>query len=132
MPKSSSEPIPPPDPAAFVSIGQVTSAATGGGSTVGQTVGAPKSERETGEDSEIDESLAKQLAAALDLSTWTSGERLGELSARLEREVEFAARYETEMGPKVLALLRDRLPTAPDRSRESGVYKLTADDVAAA
>jgi hypothetical protein len=55
-----------------------------------------------------------------------------ELSARLEREVEFAARYETEMGPKVLALLRDRLPTAPDRSRESGVYKLTPDDVAAA
>jgi hypothetical protein len=125
-------PIQPPAQSDFAPSGSLISSTLPGPSAVVATTPGSDGRPILGEDSEIDESLAKQLAAALDLSTWTSGERLGELSARLEREVEFAARYETEMGPKVLALLRDRLPTAPDRSRESGVYKLTADDVAAA
>lgn len=125
-------PIPLPGQSDFTPSGTLMSAATSGASAVVEVVPAPEDRSNGGEGLEMDETLARQFAAALDLSTWTSGERLGELSARLEREVEFAARYETEMGPKVLALLRDRLPTAPDRSRESGVYKLTPDAVEAA
>ena len=132
MPKSGPNPLVPPDSAVFAPAGNLVSAATGGGSAVVQTVSAPQTEQQAGQDRELDESLAKQFAAALDLSTWTSGEHLGGLSARLEREVEIAAKYESEMGPKVLALLRDHLPAAPDRSAESGIYDLSPDIVEAA
>lgn len=132
MAKSGPNPIVAPDSAVFAPAGNLVSAATGGGSAVVQTVSAPQTEQQAGQDTELDESLARQFAAALDLSTWTSGEHLGGLSARLEREVEIAAKYESEMGPKVLALLRDHLPAAPDRSAESGIYDLSPDIVEAA
>ena len=132
MPKTNTRSIAPPDSAAFASAGSFVSAATGGGASIVQTVDGVEPQRDAGVEIGLDESLAKQFAAALDLSTWTSGEHLGELSARLEREVEIAARYESEMGPKVLALLRERLPSAPDRSAESGIYDLSPGLVEAA
>jgi hypothetical protein len=104
----------------------------GGPTSVRQVASAIPEDPADSIDVSVDDSVAKQLVAALDLSTWTSGERLGELSARLEREVELAARYESEMGPRVLSALRDSLPTAPDRSVESGVYDLTPDAVTSA
>lgn len=74
---------------------------------------------------DVSDDLARDFADALDLSKWTSGEQLQDLSARLEREVENAAAYESEMAPRVLATLQEHLPNAPDRSVESGVYSLT-------
>lgn len=78
------------------------------------------------EDVEV-ESLEAEFKAALDLDTWTSGERMDQLAARLEREVEMAARFEADMAPRVLKALEEGLPSAPDASRESGIYKLTPD-----
>jgi hypothetical protein len=80
----------------------------------------------TGEELEV-EYLEAEFKAALDLDTWTSGERMDQLAARLEREVEMAARFEDDMAPRVLRALEDGLPTAPDASRESGIYTLTPD-----
>jgi len=124
----------PPGEADFVRAGKLVSSTTVSGPSA-TVVGAVDPLRDAAagtEDRAADESLGKQFIDALDLATWTSGERLGELSARLEREVEIAARYESAMAPKVLSLLRASLPTAPDRSRESGVYDLTPDVVEAA
>jgi hypothetical protein len=75
------------------------------------------------------ESLEADFQAALDLDSWTSGERMDELANRLEREVETAARFEDNMAPRVLKALEEHLPTAADASRESGVYSLTPDHV---
>jgi hypothetical protein len=49
------------------------------------------------------------------------------LAARLEREVELAARFEDDMAPRVLQVLEEGLPSAPDASRESGIYTLSSD-----
>lgn len=76
---------------------------------------------------EITDSLETEFLGALNLDTWTSGERMDQLAARLEREVELAARFEDGMAPRVLKALRDGLPTAPDASRESGIYTLSPD-----
>lgn len=84
------------------------------------------------EDVEVAQSLETEFKEALNLDSWTSGERMDQLTARLEREVEMAAKYEDDMGPRVLRKLEEALPTAPDRSVESGVYSLTVDDIAAA
>jgi hypothetical protein len=73
--------------------------------------------------------LDSAFAATLDLTNWTSGDRMHDLSVRLEREVEEAARNESDMGPKVLAVLETALKSAPDRSRESGVYSVTVSDI---
>lgn len=124
--------IQPPTQSDFTPSGNLVSSSTSGPSAAVRVVPTDSDVPNAVDNRDLDESLARQFAAALDLSTWTSGERLGDLSARLEGEVELAARYETEMRPKVLALLRERLPTAPDRSRESGIYDLTPDAVAAA
>lgn len=117
---------------AFSAAGDLVSTATDRDAAVPRLVSTVPSETHGPTDNGIDDAVARQLIAALDLSTWTSGERLGELSARLEREVELAAQHECQMGPKVLSLLRDSLPTAPDRSRESGVYDLSPDVVTSA
>ncbi|NIA72047.1 hypothetical protein HBA54_25940 [Pelagibius litoralis] len=79
------------------------------------------------EDQLESESLETEFKAALDLDTWTSGERMNLLAARLEREVETAARFEDDMAPRVLKALEAGLPSAPDASRESGIYTLTPD-----
>jgi hypothetical protein len=78
------------------------------------------------------ESLETDFQAALDLNSWTSGERMDELANRLEREVETAAQFEEVMAPRLLKVLEEKLPTAADASRESGVYSLTPDNVTAA
>lgn len=70
-----------------------------------------------------------EFTKALSLDTWTSGQRLDTLSERLEREVETAARHEDEMAPLILSTLEASLPTAADRSAESGIYTLSVDDV---
>lgn len=81
------------------------------------------------DDVEVDNSLETEFKQALNLDSWTSGERMDQLAARLEREVELAAQFEDGMAPRVLKKLEEALPTAPDRSSESGVYTLTIDDV---
>lgn len=81
---------------------------------------------------EVAASLEAEFKQALDLGSWTAGERMDQLTARLEREVEAAAKYEDGMAPRVLKTLREALPTAPDRSRESGIYDLSVGDVAGA
>jgi hypothetical protein len=78
------------------------------------------------------ESLETDFKAALDLDSWTSGARMDELTARLEREVEGAASFEDVMAPRLLKVLEENLATAADASRESGVYSLTPDHVLAA
>ena len=81
------------------------------------------------DDVEVDNSLEVEFKQALDLGNWTSGERMDQLAARQERDVELAARFEDDMAPRVIKKLEQALPTAPDRSTESGVYLLTIDDV---
>jgi hypothetical protein len=123
-----------PDSGTFAPAGTVVSSTTAEGTSAVFVAGREQkaSEVPTAEGTEFDQGLANEFAAALDLSTWTSGERLGELSARLERDVALAARHEGEMGPKVIAVLREALRSAPDRSRESGVWELTPDVITAA
>ncbi len=84
------------------------------------------------EDIEVSEGLAHEFKEALDLNTWTSGESMNQLAARLEREVELAAKNEGDMAPKVLQALQDSLPHAPDRSIESGVYNLSVEETTGA
>ena len=76
-----------------------------------------------------DETATDEFLKALKLDTWTSGQQMDTLAARLEREVETAARHEDEMAPSVLATLERSLPNAADRSVESGVYSLRVEDV---
>jgi len=83
-------------------------------------------------DVDVAASLETEFKLALDLDTWTSGECMVQLTARLEREVEMAARFEDGMAPRVLKKLEEALPTAPDRSSESGIYTLTVDEVTGA
>lgn len=84
------------------------------------------------DDVDVATSLETEFKLALDLDTWTSGECMVQLTARLEREVEMAARFEDGMAPRVLKKLEEALPTAPDRSSESGIYTLTVDEVTGA
>lgn len=84
------------------------------------------------DDVDVAASLETEFKLALDLDTWTSGECMVQLTARLEREVEMAARFEDGMAPRVLKTLEEALPTAPDRSSESGIYTLTVDEVTGA
>lgn len=84
------------------------------------------------DDVDVAASLETEFKLALDLDTWTSGECMMQLTARLEREVEMAARFEDGMAPRVLKKLEEALPTAPDRSSESGIYTLTVDEVTGA
>lgn len=81
---------------------------------------------------EASDTLEQQFEQALDLDSWTTGERMDQLSARLEREVEMAAQFEDGMAPRLLKKLEEALPTAPDRSVESGVYTLSVDEVTGA
>ena len=76
-----------------------------------------------------DDGLETEFRAALDLNSWTSGERLDRLAERLEYEVQRAAAHEDGMAPRVLKAVEEALKTAPDRSEESGVYALTPDHV---
>lgn len=73
--------------------------------------------------------MESEFKTALDLNRWTSGERMDQLAARLEMEVERAAQFEDEMAPRVLQALEQGLPDAADASSESGVYRLTPDQV---
>lgn len=76
-----------------------------------------------------EDAATDEFIKALKLDTWTTGQRMDTLAARLEREVETAARHEDEMAPRVLETLERSLPTAADRSVESGVYSLRVEDV---
>jgi hypothetical protein len=91
-------------------------------------------ERPEGEDDGeiIVNDLEAEFKTALDLDSWTAGQRMDQLAERLEREVELAAGYEQDMGPRILETLEKVLPTAPDASRESGVYQLQPDHVTGA
>ena len=113
------------DEARITPAGTVISSTDSGGVTSHlQEDARPEPTDERDEGDHHDDLVARQFAAALDLSTWTSGDRLAELSARLEQEVEAATRHESEMGPRVLALLEEHLRSAPDASPESGLYEL--------
>lgn len=79
-------------------------------------------------DIEARDGLAQEFREALDLSSWTSGQNMDRLAARLEREVEMAAEFEGDMAPRVLEALKENLPRSPDSSVESGVYNLSVDD----
>lgn len=81
------------------------------------------------DEAEVSDNLEQEFQQALNLDNWTTGERMDKLTARLEREVELAARFEDGMAPRILKKLEEALPTAPDRSKESGVYSLTIDEV---
>ncbi|MFN3727921.1 MAG: hypothetical protein ACK4SZ_16640 [Allosphingosinicella sp.] len=70
------------------------------------------------------DTLELEFREALNLANWTSGNRLQELGERLEREVELAARHESEMAPRVLDILRRNLASAEGASVESGVFQL--------
>jgi hypothetical protein len=127
-------PVLTPEGDTFASAGTVIASTTKDATSAVFVAGREQqpSETPTAGEEEFDQGLAREFAAALDLSTWTSGERLNELSDRLERDVALAARHESEMGPKLIAMLRESLHTAPDRSSESGVYDLTPDHIVAA
>lgn len=120
------KPVLTPDGETFTPAGTIVSSTSTDGASAVFVAGREQQLPEAkADDAEFDEGLAREFAAALDLSTWTSGERLAELSERLERDVALAARHEGEMGPKIISVLREQLPSAPDRSRESGIYDLT-------
>lgn len=127
--------VPAPDSQAFESAGVLVSSSTPEGTTAVFVAGREQAAADptaAADNAAADQTLAREFAAALNLSSWTSGERLGELSARLERDVAMAARHEGEMGSKIISVLRDTLQSAPDRSRESGIWDLTPDLVTAA
>lgn len=78
---------------------------------------------------EASDTLEREFLQALDIGNWTSGNRMEELAERLEREVELAARHEDDMAPRVLDILERNLPSAVNGSNESGVYRITPDEV---
>ncbi len=80
----------------------------------------------------VENDLEAEFKTALDLNSWTAGERMDQLAEQLEREVELAAGHEHDMAPRILQTLQRVLPTAPDASRESGVYQLQPDHVTGA
>src|ERR1700735_2092622 len=78
------------------------------------------------------DSMEGEFEAALDISTWTSGEQMHTLAARLERDFELAAKHEEGMGPRILRALEEGLPNAKDASKENGLYTLRPDEITAA
>jgi hypothetical protein len=131
---STEESVLPPESETFAPAGTVVSSSGADGTSAVFVAGRGQQGSGPGVagDSEYDEALAREFATALDLSTWTSGEKLAELSERLERDVALAARHEGEMGPKIISVLREQLPSAPDRSSESGIYDLSPDVITGA
>lgn len=94
---------------------------------------APFSDRTGPDDGDAEfDSIESEFEAALDIGTWTSGEQMHTLGARLERDFEHAAKHEEGMGPRILRALEEGLPNASDASRENGLYTLRPDDVTGA
>src|SRR5262245_27835071 len=58
---------------------------------------------------EASDTLEQGFQQALNLDNWTAGERMDQLAARLEREVELAAQFEDGMAPRVLKKLEEAL-----------------------
>jgi hypothetical protein len=81
---------------------------------------------------DFDHALRGSIDAALNISSWTTGERMSELEERLEREVSVAMAHEAEMAPKVIEILKNNIKGAVDASRESGIYSVTPDQISAA
>ena len=74
----------------------------------------------------VENDLEAEFKSALDLNSWTAGERMDQLAERLEREVALAADNEHDMAPRLLETLQRVLPTAPDASREIRRLSTTA------
>jgi hypothetical protein len=80
---------------------------------------------------DFDKGLRDAVDDALNVSSWTSGERMGELEERLIRNVRLAVENETEMAPRVMQTVRDNIKDAKDASRESGIYSVTPEQISA-
>jgi hypothetical protein len=78
------------------------------------------------------DSMEADFESALDIGTWTSGEQMHKLAARLEKDFEQAARHEEGMAPRILRALEEGLPNAADASKENGLYTLRPDDITGA
>ena len=81
---------------------------------------------------DFDKGLRDAVDDALNVSSWTSGERMGELEERLQRHVRFAVDNETEMAPRVIQTVKDNIKDAKDASPESGVYSVTPEQISGA
>ena len=78
---------------------------------------------------DYDQSLRDAVDGALNVSAWTAGERMSDLEERLEREVALAVAHENEMAPRVIQTIKDNIRSAPDASRESGIYSVTPEQI---
>lgn len=94
----------------------------------GQTGGGDPAAQEF---EEFDSALRGSIDTALNIGTWTSGERMGELEERLEREVSVAMAQEAEMAPKVIEILRENITKLVGASPQSGIYPVTPDQISA-
>jgi hypothetical protein len=77
----------------------------------------------------FDDALRQTVEGALNINTWTSGARMGELEERLHREVDIAMKNESEMAPRVLKTLQKTLEYALDTSKESGIFHVTPEQI---
>jgi hypothetical protein len=80
----------------------------------------------------FEQDLRQAIDGALNVASWTSGERMGELEGRLEREVELAIANEAEMAPQVRRVIEERIAETPDASSEAGLYPVTPDQITGA
>lgn len=78
---------------------------------------------------DFETNLREAIDGALNVGSWTSGERMHELEGRLEREVEQAMANESQMAPRVMDVVRDHIAQAKDHSSESGVYHVQPDQI---
>ncbi|MCP2213974.1 hypothetical protein [Bradyrhizobium diazoefficiens] len=96
--------------------------------------------RDAGADGVADEEAADQaeqfdrhirgmVDEALNVSTWTDGERMSDLEERLEREVRAATQYESEKTGRVLQLIEENIGDNPEASKESGIVPVTVDQI---
>lgn len=78
---------------------------------------------------DFDKGLHETIDSALNVASWTSGDRMGELEERLEREVEMAMVNEAEMAPRVIKIIEENIGNAVDACRESGIHAVAPEDI---
>lgn len=78
---------------------------------------------------EFDEAFGEDIRRTLDLNTWTPGEQLSTLYARLEQEVREAVQREAGMRQAIREQVFPALRTRPGALREAGVYQATEKDI---
>jgi hypothetical protein len=72
---------------------------------------------------DFDQTLRDAIDGALNVASWTPGDRMN--------EVELAITNEAEMAPRVIEVIEKNIGLAVDASSESGIYTVTPDQISA-